>query len=167
MTGVGCRWIGCAMVIAAALIVGTGAFVRGASAEDYHVLYDVGSLKASPQEGQWPNWSFAADVDIGSSNWVAVNVVNTDCFIGADDPRSGTANAGAIAWYAQLRPSPSPAGSLIWAGTLSPVEGTSASGRVTVTARPSVDSYTSVRVEIRDMEEFAQDNTFKVCIAGT
>jgi hypothetical protein len=156
-----------AALAALALMAGLGALPREAAAQSYSVLYDVGSLKASAQAGAWPNWTFATDVDIGTSTWVAVNIVNTDCFIGANDPRSGTANAGAIAWYAQLYPAPSPFGYVIYGGMLGHVEGTQATGQVAISIHPGVDSFTHVSVQVSNLEQFAQDNTFRVCVAGT
>jgi hypothetical protein len=166
MTHLATRCLCYAALAALALMAGVGALPHPAAAQSYSVVYDVGSLKASAPAGTWPDWTFAADVDIGTSSWVAVNVVNADCFIGANDPRSGTANAGAIAWYAQLYPAPGPLGYVIVGGTLNPVEGTQATGQMTVSSHPGVDSFTRVSVQIGNLDQFAQDNTFRVCVAG-
>ncbi|HTE84116.1 MAG TPA: hypothetical protein VK821_05235 [Dehalococcoidia bacterium] len=146
-------------------IVSAGFGAQNATAQTYSSMFDIGAQTASAAAGKWPNWTFTADVTLGSGAWVAVNVTNTPCFIGPNDPLAGTAHAGAIAWYALLQPLPMKGAGQVWDGTLSPIEGTGAVGNVQVAADPGVPGLTHVRVSIPSLEEFAQDNTFDVCLA--
>jgi hypothetical protein len=167
-------WRYCLSLFAVAMVVGfTGS--QWAVAQTAAVV-DLGSQTALEKAGQWPDWSFTTDLDLGRSGWRSVNVVNTGCFSGPDDPSAGTATAGAIAWYARLLPAPGPSGLLVLAGTLNPIEGTTTTGSVTVipahdTAPPpftrAADTLTHINVQIRNLDEFARGNDFKVCLTGS
>lgn len=170
------RILGLSFGTAFVLLASAYAVPHRLAAQSAASVYDLGSQAATQKSGQWPDWSFAADLDLGTQDWTGINVVNTTCFLGPDDPNAGTAHAGAIGWYAQLRPAPGPSGLLVLAGTLNPIEGTNASGSVTVIpahdvsppplARPA-DSLTHVNVQIHGLEDFAEGNDFRVCLGGS
>lgn len=108
-------------------------------------------------------WNFDGSVPAGSGPWTSVSVTNGSC---NRPSMPGTAQAGLIIFTAELTPTPTPAGINAWQGNLTAVQGSMATGHVRVVTPATANPLTQVDVTIYGLEEFAQGNSFWVCLEG-
>jgi hypothetical protein len=108
-------------------------------------------------------WNFDGSVPAGSGPWTSVSVTNSSC---NRPSMPGTAQAGLIAFTAELAPTPTAAGITAWQGNLTAVQGSMATGHVRVVTPATENPLSQVDVTIYGLEQMAQGNTFWVCLDG-
>jgi hypothetical protein len=130
---------------------------------------EAGTQEASAKLGQWPAWSFSADLDVGVVHPIAIEVLDSeDCSTAGAGP--DMAQPG---WYGRLYPAPGPSGLLVLAGSLSPTQDVQGSGSATVVpahdasppplARPA-DSLTHVNITLQQLGQSIRGDDLSVCI---
>jgi hypothetical protein len=114
-------------------------------------------------------WNFSGDFAISAGAWESVTISNYgDCFVGPNDPRAGTAHAGAVYWFAELTPQQPQDSSFTYIGNLMPGRGGNAAGQVTISSTQGPDAVTHIDVSISGSDlGFYQDNTLEVCLLGS
>lgn len=108
-------------------------------------------------------WNFDGTVPAGVGPWTSVSVTNSSC---NRPSMPGTAQAGLIIFTASLEPTPTPAGVTAYQGSLTAVQGSSATGHVRVITPSVANPLSQVDVTIFGLESMAQGNNFWVCLEG-
>ena len=138
---------------------------RRVTAQDSGIaLWDLGTKKISGNI-----WNFEGDFAIDAGAWESVTVSNYNyCFVGPNDPREGTAHAGAIFWFTELQAMPFSEQGPNYTGTLQSGRSNDA-GRVAITTTYSgttANTHVSVTISGSDLMYY-QDNTLGVCLLGS
>jgi|GEM_PF-2688108 len=120
------------------------------------------SAGARPVAG--PTWNFDSDVAVGAGPWTSLIVTNLSC--ANPLPIPGTAQAGAIVFSAQLNAVASQTGHAIVQGDLLPVQGSRATGYVTLVSPEAPLVTTHVDAGLFNLEGFALNNTLNVCLVA-
>lgn len=158
------RWVVLAWLVA---IVALGSAVlspvRHLMAQSAGVaLWDLGSQPVSGTD-----WDFQGDFAIGAGAWESLTISNYGyCWVGPNDPRAGTAHAGAVYWFTELQPQPLSASGVPYTGTL---QRGNMAGEVTITTTDDgTGPVTHIQVTITGSDlQFFQDNTLGVCLLGS
>lgn len=129
-------------------------------------MYDLGDQVPTGSQ-----WSFSGDFCVSAGAWESVTISNYGwCFSGPNDPRAGTAHAGAIYWYAELESAPPTNAGYAFTGNLVAEREQSTaniSGSVTVTAGADLTT-THIDASLSDSSlAFFQGNPLKVCLLGS
>ncbi|MGE3598841.1 MAG: hypothetical protein AB7N70_25170, partial [Dehalococcoidia bacterium] len=109
------------------------------------------------------SWNFDATVPAGAGPWTSVSVTNGAC---NRPSMPGTAQAGLIIFNAPLEATPTAIGVSAYQGSLTAVQGSSATGHVRVVTPSTLNPLTQVDVTIFGLEDMAQGNNFWVCLEG-
>jgi hypothetical protein len=128
-------------------------------------LYPLGS-----QAINGTDWSFSGDFAITAGAWESVTVSNYGyCFVGPNDPRAGTAHAGAVFWFGELQAQPPQTGGYVFAGALASGRGGNSSGQTTVTTNGDPASpltHIDLSLSGNDLSYFSGQN-LGVCLLGS
>jgi len=162
------RGLSCTALLAL-IVLGSAALPRpqhasAQSAQPGIAFWDLGGSQVSGTE-----WDFSGDFAISAGAWESVTISNYGyCFVGPNDPRAGSAHAGAIYWFTELTPQQPQDSTFSYTGNLISARGPSTPGRVTITASQGPDAVThvSIRISGSDLSYF-QDNTLEVCLLGS
>ncbi len=126
------------------------------------VLWDLGS---QPISGT--TWDFEDDFTIGAGAWESLTISNYGyCWVGPNDPRAGTAHAGAVYWFTELQTRPQSASGSTYTGTLQ-LGNMAGTARITTTNDGS-GPVTHVQLSLAGSDfMYFQDNTLQVCLLGS
>jgi hypothetical protein len=108
-------------------------------------------------------WNFDGTVPAGVGPWTSVSVTNSSC---NRPSMPGTAQAGLIMFTASLEVTSTAAGVTAYQGSLTAVQGSSATGHVRVITPSTANPLSQVDVTIFGLESMAQGNNFWVCLEG-
>jgi hypothetical protein len=129
------------------------------------VVFDLGDQAVSGT-----TWSYSGSYGVTAGAFESVTVSNYGyCFLGPNDPRAGSAHAGAVYWSTDLTPAAPSGGSFTYSGSLVPGRGGNVTGSVTVSTNgdPSNPS-TQVVVTLSGSDlSFYQGNSLKLCLIGS
>lgn len=162
------RWSTVAALFALA-VLGSAALQRphrasAQSATPGITLWDLGGSQISGTE-----WDFSGDFAINAGAWESLTISNYGyCFVGPNDPRAGTAHAGAIYWFTELTPQQPQDSTFSYTGNLMSGRGLNTSGQVTITSSQGPDAVTHIDITISGSDlSFFQDNTLEACLLGS